>query len=200
MAIKADASTWTGLRPERRAGDIRSAQRPVVGGPKALDAQEFGHRLVNWPNLLFLLPIWLVISLTSDGGFARALWLAAIYLGLFVAISLFVYWNRQRKGTSTALRLSQHGLDLPLEHVEPIPWSRIGHIGYANGRFVGLISVEVDPAHELVRRPPWPFNAGNGATVKMAEQVILLSTWNIHVQGDALIAALERFRDNYCGE
>ncbi len=199
MAIKVDASTWTGLKPERRAGDVRSAQRPVAGGPRALDPQLYRHRLFNWPNLLFLLPIWLAISLTSDGGLVRALWLAGIYVVLFVAISMFIGWKRGRAGTSIVVRMDRDGLHLPREYVDPIPWSRVGAVEYANGRFVGLIRVAIDPVHSLVLRPPWPFNAGKGATVEMDQPGVLLSTWNIDADGDALIAELERYRDNYCG-
>lgn len=200
MAIKVDASTWTGLKPESSAGDVRSAQRPVAGGPKALEAREYEYRVFNWPNLLFLLPIWLAISLTSDGGLVRAAWLAGVYVALFVAISLFISWRRSRNGNSTVLRMDEHGLHLPREYLDPIPWSRIGAVQYSSGRFVGLIRVEVDRAHNLVLRPPWPFTAGSGTTVEMAQPSVLLSTWNIKADGDALITELERYRDNYCGE
>lgn len=98
------------------------------------------------------------------------------------------------------MRFNPDGLHLPNEYLDPIPWSRIGAIEHAHGRFIGLIRVEVDPAHKLVLRPPWPFNAGKGATVEMPQPAIVLSTWNIDVSGDALIAELERYRDNYCGE
>ena len=200
MATKVDASSWTGLKPERRFGDVRGAQRPVAGGPRALEAREYAHRLFNWPSLLFLLPIWLAISLTSDGGLVRAAWLAGVYVLLFVAISLFVGWRRGRNGTSIVLRMDKGGLHLPREYVEPVPWLRVGKVEYANGRFVGLIRIAIDPAHKLVLRPPWPFNAGKGASVDMDQPCILLSTWNIDADGDALIAELEQFRDNYCVE
>ena len=200
MAIKVDASTWTGLKPKSRTGDVRSAQRPVAGGLRALEAREYAYRAFNWPNLVFLLPIWLAISMTSDGGMVRAAWLAGVYVGLFVAISLFIDWRRGRAGNSVALRMDEHGLHLPREYVDAIPWSRIGAVKYTSGRFVGLIRVEVDRAHILVLRPPWPFTAGKGATVEMAQPSVLLSSWNIKADGDALIAELERYRDNYCVE
>ena len=200
MAVKVDSSTWTGLSTERRVGDVRAAQRPVAGGAKPLTPQDYRHRLFNWPNLIFLLPIWLAISLTSDGGIVRAAWLAAVYLGLFVGISLFVHWRRRRSGTSTALRLDIDGLHLPMEFIDPIPWSRIGAVRLANGRLIGHIHVEIDPSHKLVRRPPWPFNAGKGATVEMPCPFVHLSTWSIDARVDGLIDDLERFRDNYCSE
>lgn len=199
MAGKIDATRWTGLAPDGAHQDVCAAQNPVAGKPEPLDPQVFKDRVINWPNLIFLIPIWFAITLTSDNSMVSALILGVVYVGVFVIVSLFVNHSRRRSDRPDPLILDQDGLYLSREYMQPIPWSRIGRIEFTSGRFVGLVRVEIDRQHKLVRRPPWPFSAGNGATEEMAEPAIILSCWQIKADGDDLIAQLERFRDNYCG-
>lgn len=200
MTIRADASTWTGLKPDATLADVRQAQRPVEGAPKPLEPKAYRERVINWANALTLLPMWAAFSFVGSVDLLVSLLILATGLVLFIAVSVAAHcWSKVRSHPP-AILLNRHGLHLPREFEQPIPWSRVGKVEYTYGKAFRWVSVSTDPDYKRVMRARWPLGHLSEAQRTQKLPIHILSCWNIEADGDALIAELERFRDNYCGE
>ncbi len=199
MAQKIDASTWTGLTADFGAGDVRDAQNPLPGGPKDLVPVSYRERPINWANLIFLVPMWAAIVITSDQGPLDALWFAIAIAAMFIIASLLMQFWRSRPGRKPTITLDAEGLYMPYQYKDPIPWSKIGRIEPSYGNWIRWTSVFFDRKHEVITLAPWPLSLLPEEKRKSSMPMVLISSWNIGADMDEIIRELERFRDNYCG-
>ncbi|QUL36527.1 hypothetical protein [Erythrobacter sp. JK5] len=200
MTQNVDSTKWTGLVPDLGREDVREAQRPVESGPLLLEPKTFRDRVINWASAITLLPLWAVFSFVGSFDLLVSLLFLAAGLVLFVAVSVAAHFWSIARSHPPALLLNEEGLHLPREYERPIPWSRVGKVEYAYGKVFRWVSVSTDPDYKLVMRARWPLGHLSAAQRTQKVPVHILSCWNIDADGDALIAELERFRDNYCAQ
>jgi len=195
---KVDSARWTGLADDGVSGDVRDAQKPV-NQPQKLEPVSYRERAINWGNLFFMIPIGVAIAVTADTGPIDWLLLALAVAVTFVTLSLLLQFWRSRPSRKPTITLNSEGLCMPYQFKEPIPWSKIGRIEPSYGNWIRWTSVFIDQEHEVVQLAPWPLSLLPERKRELSMPMVIISSWNMAVDMDELIAELSRFRDNYCG-
>jgi len=186
------------LSPDRLGADVRDAQRPVEGGPKPLKPVSYQERALNWANLVYLVPMWVAISITSMANMAEVAVLGLAVIGAFLVLSYLLHLWRNRAGRAPAVTLSAKGLEMPHQFKDPIPWSKVGRVERTYGPLMRWTSVHIDKDHRAIILAPSPLNLLPEEKRKSTVPMVILSSWNLAVEMDDLVADVSRFRDNYC--
>ncbi|MEL7188428.1 MAG: hypothetical protein AAGK17_02660 [Pseudomonadota bacterium] len=198
MSKSYEAAAWTGLTPDTKNADVRDAQRPNDGGPKPLEPMHFNERAINWGNVIFLAPMVFAIWMVSDAGAIDLVWLVMAVAACFLLVSIVLTAWRSRPGRKPTITLDADGFHMPYQYKDPIPWSKIGRIESSHGRWLRWTSVFFDRHHPVITLAPWPLSMLPESKRKASVPMVIISSWNMAVDMDELIAELIRFRDNYC--
>ena len=198
MTQKVDATSWTGLAPDRAPGGVRDAQKPVAQ-PQALEPRSYYKRIINWSDMLVIGPFAVLIAAALGANMDEFINMAVILLVVTNLPSLVRWVARRLQGNPPAIMMDEEGLHFPYAFREAIPWSKVGQISYTYGPKIGWVSVALDQSHGIDRKYPWPLDKLSVDTPDARPGLEIISTWETRAKGDELIATLEQFRDNYCG-
>lgn len=197
MTQKVDATSWTGLAPDRAVGGVRDAQKPVAQ-PQALEPRSYYKRIINWSDILVIGPLFFLFGAALGANMVEFAKMSVILLVVVNLPSLVRWAARRLQGNPPAIKMDEEGLHFPYAFRSAIPWSKVGQISYTYGPKVGWVSVALDQSHRIERKYPWPLDKFGFDAPDVSPQLEIISTWDTRAKGDELIATLELFRDNYC--